>query len=135
MSQQIVREWHQKVGHPAADHPTNIDLEAARFRAKLLIEEGVTEYLDAVKAGDLVEIADALGDALWIIRGTAVAHGIDVEPIFDAIAKSNWSKFDADGNPVPHPHIPGKIGKAPGYLPPTDDIRKEISRQIAETKF
>lgn len=133
--QQAVHEWHKRVGHPAADHPVNIDLETARFRTKLLIEEGVTEYLDAVKNGDIVEIGDALGDALWILRGTASAHGISLERIFDIIVTSNFSKFDAEGNPVPHPNIPGKIGKSSLYEPPTDGIRKEIARQIAEAKF
>lgn len=133
--QAAVHEWHKRVGHPAADHPVNIDLETARFRTKLLIEEGVTEYLDAVKDGNLVEIADALGDALWILRGTASVHGIDIEKIFDIIVTSNYTKFDADGNPVPHPTIPNKIGKSERYVEPTDGIRKEIARQIAEAKF
>lgn len=133
--QAAVHDWHKRVGHPAADHPVNIDIDTARFRTKLLIEEGVSEYLVAVKNGDLVEVADALGDALWILLGTASAHGIQLAPIFDLIVDSNFSKFDADGRPVPHPSIPGKIGKSELYQEPTDGIRKEIARQIAEARF
>ena len=129
--QNDVRVWQERFGLPAPPTPQNIDYSRAVERVGYLIEEGVDEYLAAVQANDLVEIADALGDALWIILGTAVEHGIYLQPIFDAISESNFSKLDADCKPVPHPTIPGKIGKSSLYKPPTDAIRAALIRQGA----
>lgn len=128
--QQIVQEWHQRVGHAGPGTPTAGSLDDARRRASFLEEEGIVEYLEAVKNGDVTGIADAIGDALWIILGTADHHGIDIDPIFQEIARSNFTKFDADGNPVPHPTIPGKIGKSERYEEP--NLGPLVALQVAE---
>ncbi|MGO2188228.1 MAG: hypothetical protein ACTH4Y_08280 [Microbacterium gubbeenense] len=113
-----VAEWNRRVGHPAATRPTNVSMAEAQKQARFITEEGVTEYLEAVESGDLIKINDALGDALWIVlRGFAI-HGMDAYRTFDAIRESNYSKFDEYGNPVPHPTIPGKIGKSEFFTEP-----------------
>ena len=60
------------------------------------------EYLDACKNGDLVEVADALGDQLYILCGTILKHGLQnkIEEVFDEIQRSNMSKLDINGNPI-----------------------------------
>ena len=128
--ERAVIQWQKRVNHPFSFRPRTVDMKEAELQAALLTEEGITEYLRAVKHGDLVEIADALGDALWIVlRGFAI-HGMDVESVFNAIAASNYSKFDAKGKPVPHPTIPGKIGKSDRFTPPTEDLTTYIRRAL-----
>ena len=130
-AQADVYAWQEAVGHPHALYPRNIALEEAELQAQLLIEEGVTEYLDAVKRGDLVDIADALGDALWIVLRGFVAHGMHSDAVFTIIADSNFTKFDENEDPVPHPTIPGKIGKSDRFIPPTEALKVYIRRTLA----
>lgn len=126
--QALVTEFHTAFGAPAAFQPTLIPDERGGLRGKLIAEE-LNEYLDAVIAGDLIEIADALGDLAYVVYGSAVEHGIDLDPIVARIHESNMSKLDENGQTVPHPTIPGKIGKSDRYQPPTDAIRAELERQ------
>lgn len=128
--QELVREWNQRVGHPAPEHPAVPSDREAMLCMNLLIEEGVQEFANAVRKGDLTEIADSLGDQLWIVLRTAVVCGIDIEPVFAEIANSNYSKFDIDGNPVPHPTIEGKIGKSDLYEEP--DLKPIILKQLKD---
>ncbi len=74
---------------------------AAEMRANLAYEE-LEEYCQAVEDKDDVEIADALGDQLYILLGTIISHGLEdkIEAIFDEIHKSNMSKLDENGNPL-----------------------------------
>ena len=76
------------------------------------------EYLDACKQGDLVEVADALGDQLYILCGTILKHGLQhkIEEVFDEIQRSNMSKLDANGNPLFRDD--GKILKGENYFKP-----------------
>ncbi|MGO2600835.1 MAG: nucleoside triphosphate pyrophosphohydrolase family protein [Brevibacterium aurantiacum] len=127
--QKDVELWHKQAGHPAPRSPEIGTIEHAEFRTEMLIEEGVTEYLEAVRSGSIVDLADSLADTLWIILGTAVGHGVDVQSLFAEISRSNFSKFDADGNPVPHPTIPGKIGKSELYHSP--NLGPILARQMA----
>jgi predicted HAD superfamily Cof-like phosphohydrolase len=82
------------------------------------------EYLDACDKNSLVEIADALGDQLYILCGTILKHGMQhiIEEVFDEIQESNMSKLGDDGKPVLRED--GKILKGPGYFRP--DISKFI---------
>lgn len=130
--QKAVEAWHKRVGHPAPASPEVGTMESAQFRADMILEEAVTEYLDAVRRGDLIGIADSIGDGLWILLGTAVKHGLIAAPIFDEVCRSNFSKFDADGNPVPHPTIPGKIGKSELYQSP--NLGPIVAIQVAEAR-
>lgn len=110
-----VREFHEKFLHPVAEKPTlNVNAE---LRHKLMQEEN-EEYLEAAEKGDLVGVADALGDQLYILCGTILAHGMQhiIQDVFDEIQRSNMSKLGADGNPVYRED--GKIMKGPNYTPP-----------------
>lgn len=95
------------------------------LRYKLMKEEN-DEYLDACKDGDLVEIADALGDQLYILCGTILKHGLQhkIEEVFEEIQKSNMSKLDANGKPIFRED--GKILKGENYFKP--DIKSIIEK-------
>lgn len=86
-----------------------------RFR---LMEEENREYLEAARNNDLVEVADALGDMLYILCGTILEHGMHhkIEEVFEEIQRSNMSKLGADGKPLYRED--GKVLKGPGYFKP-----------------
>ena len=83
-----------------------------------LMKEENEEYLEAVQNNDIVEIADALGDMLYILCGTILEHGLQhkIEAIFDEIQRSNMSKLGADGKPIYRED--GKVMKGPNYFKP-----------------
>ncbi|MBU2996887.1 nucleoside triphosphate pyrophosphohydrolase family protein [Cellulophaga baltica] len=87
------------------------------LRYNLMAEEN-QEYLDAAENNDMVEVADALGDMLYILCGTILEHGMEykIEEVFDEIQRSNMSKLDADGKPIYRED--GKILKGPNYFKP-----------------
>ncbi len=120
MQKQIesVKEFHTafKIGHseiPIAD----LGDSKKTLRYHLMKEEN-EEYLEAVKNNDLVEIADALGDMMYILCGTIIEHGLQhkIEAVFDEIQRSNMSKLDAEGNPIYRED--GKVMKGPNYFKP-----------------
>jgi len=129
-NQQMLAEFHTAFGHPVASKPILVHPDTAELRFDML-EEELIEYRDANEETDLVEIADAIGDIIYLAYGAAVIHGIDIDPIVRLIHESNMSKLGDNGKPVAHPYIPGKIGKGPNYAPPTDAIRAELRRQGA----
>lgn len=83
-----------------------------------LIKEENDEYLEACKKGDIIEIADALGDQLYILFGTILKHGLEhkIEEIYDEIHRSNMSKLDHNGDPIFRED--GKILKSENYFKP-----------------
>ncbi|WP_144665813.1 nucleoside triphosphate pyrophosphohydrolase family protein [Dokdonia sp. Hel_I_53] len=87
------------------------------LRYQLMKEEN-EEYLEAANAGDLVEVADALGDMLYILCGTIIEHGMQekIEEIFNEIQRSNMSKLGKDGKPIYRED--GKVLKGPNYFKP-----------------
>jgi len=95
------------------------------LRYNLLKEEN-EEYLDACKKKDLVEIADALGDIMYILCGSILSHGLQdvIEEVFEEIQRSNMSKLDTDGNPIYRDD--GKILKSANYFKP--DIPSILKR-------
>ena len=112
-----VREFHDKFKQTQSSFLGNISKEESVLRHKIMVEE-VDEYLVAASQRDLVGIADALGDQLYILCGTILKHGMEniIEEVFDEIHKSNMSKLGADGEPILRED--GKILKGPGYVPP-----------------
>ena len=84
-----------------------------------LMKEENEEYLEAVKNNDIVEIADALGDMLYILCGTILEHGLQhkIEAVFDEIQRSNMSKLGEDGKPIYRED--GKVMKGPNYFKPS----------------
>jgi phosphoribosyl-ATP pyrophosphohydrolase len=91
------------------------DRDVRELRIKLLREEW-EEYLDGESNNDLVEIADALADIVYIAYGTSVAYGIPLDEIFDEVHLSNMSKLGDDGKPIYRED--GKVLKGPRYRPP-----------------
>ncbi|MBK9177602.1 MAG: nucleoside triphosphate pyrophosphohydrolase family protein [Flavobacteriales bacterium] len=121
-----VRAFHEAFGIPNADRPTgDIGDREALLRYKLIREEN-EEYLDAAMKGDLVEVADALGDILYILCGTLLKHGLEhkIDQVFREIQRSNMSKLGADGKPIYRED--GKVMKGPGYFKP--DIAAILAR-------
>ena len=88
-----------------------------QLRFNLMKEEN-DEYLEAAKTGDLVEIADALGDQLYILCGTILKHGLQdkITEVFEEIQKSNMSKLDKNGQPIYRED--GKVLKSDLYFKP-----------------
>ena len=117
-----VKLFHKKFNIDYLDQPkANIPEEIKQLRFKLMEEENL-EYLKATKENDLVEIADALGDMLYILCGTIISHGLQnkIEEIFQEIQSSNMSKLGDNGKPIYRED--GKVLKGPNYFKP--DIRK-----------
>lgn len=98
--------------------------DAERDLRKKLLQEEFEEYITAEANNNLVEVADALGDMLYIIYGTAVSYGLPINDIFDEIHNSNLSKLDENGLPIRRED--GKIMKGPNYFKP--DISSIINR-------
>tara|TARA_B100000795_G_C22802647_1_gene442786 strand:+ start:956 stop:1342 length:387 start_codon:yes stop_codon:yes gene_type:complete len=96
---------------------SNVGKPTYTLRYNLMKEEN-DEYLEACENNDLVEIADALGDQLYILCGTILKHGLQhkIEEVFEEIQKSNMSKLDAEGNPIFRED--GKILKGENYFKP-----------------
>ncbi len=83
-----------------------------------LMDEENKEYLEAAQNNDMVEVADALGDMLYILCGTILEHGMQykIEEVFEEIQRSNMSKLGADGKPIYRED--GKVLKGPNYFKP-----------------
>ena len=83
-----------------------------------LMKEENEEYLEAANTNDLVEVADALGDMLYILCGTIIEHGMQhkIEEVFAEIQKSNMSKLGENGKPIYRED--GKVLKGPNYFKP-----------------
>ena len=95
----------------------DLDESTIELRYRLMQEEN-NEYLEAARKKDLVEIADALGDKLYILCGTILAHGLQdkIVEVFNEIQRSNMSKLSAEGKPVIREDC--KILKGPNYFKP-----------------
>ena len=95
----------------------DLDESTIELRYRLMQEEN-NEYLEAARKKDLVEIADALGDKLYILCGTILAHGLQdkIVEVFNEIQRSNMSKLSAEGKPLIRED--GKILKGPNYFKP-----------------
>lgn len=119
-----VEKFHKAFGHPVASEPTIVDKDLSNLRFNLLFEE-LEEYLQACHNKDIIEIADALGDILYILAGTVLVHGLQdkMQAIFDEIQRSNMSKLGEDGEPIYRED--GKILKGPGYSKP--DIKSILN--------
>lgn len=121
-----VEEFHDSFGIKNNYQPTvELTKDEITLRFNLMKEEN-EEYLEAALKGDLVEVADALGDQLYILCGTILKHGLQfkIEEVFDEIQKSNMSKLDENGKPIYRED--GKILKSDLYFKP--NIRAIIEK-------
>lgn len=112
-----VEEFHNAFGQVNGTEPQLLEERAFELRHRLMAEEN-EEYKEACMNGDIVQIADALGDQLYILCGTILKHGLQskIEEVFNEIQNSNMSKLDSEGKPILRPD--GKILKGPNYFPP-----------------
>lgn len=120
MQKQInaVKEFHTSFEIGFSDKPlADLGKDKNSLRFNLMKEEN-EEYLEAVQNNDIIEIADALGDMLYILCGTIIEHGLQykIEAIFDEIQRSNMSKLDSEGKPIYRED--GKVLKGPNYFKP-----------------
>ncbi len=115
---EAVKKFHTafKIGHRETPK-AHLGIEKNMLRYKLMREEN-EEYLEAANADDLVEVADALGDMLYILCGTIIEHGLQhkIDEVFDEIQQSNMSKLGSDGQPIYRED--GKVLKGPNYFKP-----------------
>ena len=88
-----------------------------------LIKEELSELTDAMNNKDLLEVADALTDILYVTYGAGHAFGIDLDKCFDEVQNSNMSKLDENGNPIYNEA--GKVMKGPNYFKP--DLSKFVN--------
>ncbi|MGG7035544.1 MAG: hypothetical protein ACI7YS_10180 [Flavobacterium sp.] len=123
---EAVKEFHTVFGLGYSEKPKS-DLGGNKHLLRFnLMKEENEEYLEAAKKGDLVEIADALGDMLYILCGTIIEHGLQdkIEAVFDEIQRSNMSKLDENGKPIYRED--GKVLKGANYFKP--DFNSILSR-------
>lgn len=126
MKKQIdyLTEFHTSFNDANEQTPRNLTPEQIELRYKLMKEEN-EEYLEAANKGDLVEVADSIGDMLYVALGTAHKHGMNhiIEEVFERIHKSNLSKLDENGKPV----INGENG--------VNDITKPIGKILKGAQY
>ncbi|MBT0608256.1 pyrophosphohydrolase domain-containing protein [Aequorivita echinoideorum] len=121
-----VAAFHEAFGLGNNAEPTaNLGIKKNLLRYELMREEN-EEYLEAANNGDMVEVADALGDMLYILCGTIIEHGMQekIEDVFNEIQRSNMSKLGADGKPIYRED--GKVLKGPNYFKP--DIKSILEK-------
>ena len=133
---QAVAEFHKAFGQKDGKWPQLLPTSEFDLRHTLMKEEN-DEYLEACYNKSLVEIADALGDQLYILCGTILKHGMQhiILDVFNEIQASNMSKLGDDGKPVLRED--GKILKGPGYFRPDLSkfikVEKDASNNIQES--
>ena len=122
--QKMVKAFHEKYGAPSRTVPTMLNPKDCLRRARLIFTEAA-EFIEHADKGDLVEMVDALADILVVTYGAAVEMGVDLEPVFAEVQRSNMSKNGGKD-------AGGKILKGPGFSPP--DIVGELEKQGYQPK-
>ncbi|HKR50909.1 MAG TPA: hypothetical protein VJT72_15260 [Pseudonocardiaceae bacterium] len=124
-----VTEFHVAFGCPRRSQPSlDVERSLETLRTSLL-EEEVRELIAATQAHDLVGIADALADIIYVVYGTALTYGIDLDSVLCEVHRSNMSKLDRDGKPILRSD--GKVLKSELYSPP--NIAAVLQRQISRS--
>ena len=118
---EAVKQFHDVYNVISQEIPQLPDNEVRRLRKSLITEE-FTEYLIGEKNNNIVEIADALADLLYVTLGTAISYGIPIDAVFAEVQRSNLSKLGEDGKPLYR--ADGKVLKGPGFFQP--DIAKVL---------
>lgn len=118
-------QFHRAFNLPMRQLPgADIDHALARLRVALL-EEEVGEFVAASERGDLIGVADALADIVYVAYGTALTYGIDLDAVLHEVHRSNMSKLGSDGKPLIRDD--GKVLKSERYFPP--DIESVLRLQ------
>ena len=116
-----VRDFMKTFGQEVKTEPELPDKETAKLRIELIVEE-LNELIDANEDKDLIGIADALTDILYVTYGAGHAFGIDLDECFREVQRSNMSKLGEDGKPIYRED--GKVLKGPNYSEP--DLKKTL---------
>ena len=114
-SYEMVKEFHARFGHPIANKAKRLEKRRLKMRLKLIGEE-YRELKKAARKGDLIKIADGLGDIEYVVNGMAVESGINLPEVVGEIHRSNMTKMGEDGFPIYRED--GKILKGPNYEKP-----------------
>ena len=110
-----VENFMRAFGQDVKTQPELAEFNTAELRFELITEE-VEELATAIDNDDIVEIADALTDILYVVYGAGHAYGIDLDECFSEVHRSNMSKLGEDGKPLYRED--GKVLKGPDYFPP-----------------
>ncbi len=121
-AQMKVRRFHELFKCKTAEIPMHLTLSEQELRVRLMREE-LQELDTAMALSDMVGVADGIADLLYVTLGTAVAYGINIDPIFETVHNSNMSKIGGEVRKD------GKILKPEGWLDPTADIRSLLLSQ------
>jgi len=114
-----VKKFMQTFGQEVKVEPSFPSNKIVNLRCSL-IEEELSELKEAIKNKDIVEVADALTDILYVTYGAGHAFGIDLDKCFNEVQNSNMSKLGEDGKPIYNES--GKVMKGPNYFQP--NLRK-----------
>ena len=117
-----VKQFMQTFGQEIKIKASFSDEKTNQLRFDLISEE-LEELKNAMESKDLLEVADALTDILYVTYGAGHAFGIDLDKCFDEVQNSNMSKLGADGKPIYNES--GKVMKGPDYFKP--DLSKFLS--------
>ena len=112
---ELVGDFMEAFGQDVNIEPTWPDFSTRELRLELIQEE-VDELGEAMEQRDMVGIADALTDILYVVYGTGHSYGIDLDECFQEVHSSNMSKLGEDGKPIRRDD--GKILKGPNYFEP-----------------
>ena len=110
-----VGEFMKTFGQEVKNKPSFSTNKINELRISLIQEE-LDELTKAIKENDILEVADALTDILYVAYGAGHAFGINLDKCFDEVQKSNMSKLGKDGKPIYNEL--GKVMKGPGYFKP-----------------
>lgn len=120
-----VGQFNDACGCHREAKPNGVPIGVAQMRYELIREE-LEEYKTALVKNDVVGIADALADLLYVVYGAAHTHGIDIQPVFDEVHRSNMAKVGPDGKVIRR--ADGKILKPEGWTKP--DIAGVLAQQM-----
>lgn len=113
--EQLVLEFHETYGMMIGDKPKFADNDTRLMRIRLIQEE-FDEYMLAEMEHDLVGVADALADLVYVAIGACITYGIPFDEVFKEVQRSNMSKLDEDGKPIYRED--GKVLKGPNFTEP-----------------
>ena len=125
-----VGEFMKTFGQEVKNEPSFSTNKINELRVSLIQEE-LDELKEAMQNKDLLEVADALTDLLYVTYGAGHAFGINLDKCFDEVQNSNMSKLDKNGKPIYNEF--GKVMKGPNYFKP--NLKKLVSWIILEKKI
>lgn len=118
---EMVREFHEAFGLVVRDSPTLPDQSEREFRAELIREEYAEAWDELESGGSIDRVASELADILYVVYGTALHYGVDLDAVVAEVHRANMSKL-VDGQPLKRED--GKVLKGPNYQPP--DVARVI---------